>query len=109
MHHQLVVHEVEAVRTSFEWVFYHELDGVWVQFWELVDVFACILTVGNTEAKIKVKSLEMSIPEEVTFNHPEVIDRFGSYIKLHRGSHSLQLQELEERGLTGNNWREANF
>ena len=72
VHHQLVVHEVEAVAARLERVLNHQLDGGRIELGELVDVLARVLAVGDAEAEVKVKGLEVPIPEEVSLDHPEV-------------------------------------
>ena len=72
VHHQLVVHEVEAVAARLERVLDHQLDGGRIELGELVDVLARVLAVGDAEAEVKVKGLEVPIPEEVSLDHPEV-------------------------------------
>ena len=72
MHHQLVVHKVEAVAARLERVLDHQLDGGRIELGELVDVLARVLAVGDAEAKVKVEGLEVPIPEEVSLDHPEV-------------------------------------
>ena len=96
MHHQLVVHEVEAVAARLERVLDHQLDGGRIELGELVDVLARVLAVGDAEAEVKVKGLEVSIPEEVSLDHPEVWDRFRTNAELDGCTHRLKLQELKQ-------------
>ena len=96
MHHQLVVHKVEAVAARLKGVLDHQLDGGRVKLGELVDVLAGVLAVGDAEAKVEVEGLEVAIPEEVALDHSEVRDRLRTDAELHRGSNSLELQELEK-------------
>ena len=57
MHHQLVLHEVEAVGTGFKRVLDHQLRRGLVHGGELVDVFAGVHAVRDAETKVKVESL----------------------------------------------------
>ena len=70
VHHQLVLHEVEAVRAGLEGVLDHQLDGGRVELGELVDVLAGVLAVGDAETEVKVKGLEMTVSEIVALIKP---------------------------------------
>lgn len=50
---------------------------------EFVDVFTRVLASGHAEAKLKVKTLQQSLPEVVPFDHPEVFDGQVSDRELH--------------------------
>ena len=97
VHHQLVVHKVEAVTARLKGVLDHQLDGGRVKLGELVDVLAGVLAVGDAEAEVEVEGLEVAIPEEVALDHSEVRDRLRTDAELHRGANSLELQELKNK------------
>ena len=86
VHHQLVVHEVEAVGARLEGVLHHQVNCLLVQTRELVDVLAGVDTVGNAEPEVEVKCFEVLVTEEVSFNHPELGDWFPSNLELHSGT-----------------------
>ena len=94
VHHQLVVHKVEAVGPSLEGVPHHLIDCVLGQLRKLVNVLAAVQTIRNAEPKIKVECFEMLIPEEVTLNHPELGHWLPSNPELHGGANCSEFQKL---------------
>ena len=52
------------------------------ELWHFVNVFTSVPTVGHTEAEIKIKDFEHSIPEVVSFNHPKTVNRLISNSEL---------------------------
>lgn len=61
---------------------------------KLVDVFAGVLGVGDTKAELEIKGLEQLVPEEVTFDHAELVDRPAAHSELDPGA-----RKGEERGI----------
>jgi len=93
VHHQLVVHKVEAVRLRLIRVQDHLAHHFLGQCGELVDVLACVLAAGHAEAKLEIKALEQLVAEVVSLNHTKVVDGCVTHCKLHCGSNLPQLQE----------------
>ena len=95
VHHQLVVHKVEAVGASLEGVPHHLIDCVLGQLRKLVNVLAAVQTIRNAEPKIKVECFEMLIPEEVTLDHPELGHWLPPDPELHSGANCSEFQKLK--------------
>lgn len=93
VHHQLIVHKVEAVRLRLIRVQDHLSDDVFRQRWELIDVFTGVLAAGHAEAKLKVKTLEQLLSEIVPLNHPEILYRSVSDCELNSGSNLPQSEK----------------
>lgn len=93
MHHQPVIHEVEAVGLCLIRVTDHLVDQLLGEGREVVDVLAGVLAAGDAEAKVEVEAFEQLVAEVVPLNHAEVVDRLVSHCELHRGSHLPQAEE----------------
>lgn len=93
VHHQLIVHKVEAVRLRLIRVQDHLSDDVLRQRWEFVDVFTGVLAAGHAKAKLKVKTLEQRLSEIMSLDHPEVFYRHVSDRELHGGSNLPQSEK----------------
>ena len=52
-------------------------------FWKVVDVFHGVFAIGDDEAKLKVKTLEQGVFEEVLLDHAQVLHWLVTYLKLH--------------------------
>ena len=57
-------------------------------------MLAGVGAVRHAESEIKVEGLEMTILEEMSLYHPELLNRFGPDRKLHCGPDGLELEEL---------------
>lgn len=93
MHHQLVVHKVEAVGLRLIRVQDHLTHDFLRQRRELVYVLTRVLAAGHAEAKLEIKALQKLIAKVVPFYHAEVVDGCVAYCEFHCGSNLSQLQE----------------
>lgn len=100
MHDEFVVDEIEAVRSSLIWIVDHVIHELLGELWELVDVFAVVSRIRNTESEFEVKTFQETILEEVTFDHSEVTDWFASNFEFDSCSHSFELQEVWSESVT---------
>lgn len=64
------------------------LTGVLVEFGKLVYMFHCVTAVGDTEAKLKIKTLEYTVTEIVFLNHTELVHWLASNHKLHTATYN---------------------
>jgi len=48
-------------------------------------VLTCVLTAGDAEPKLKIKTLQQLIAEVMPLNHAEVIDGFVPHCEFHPG------------------------
>ena len=94
MHDQLIIDKVERVTSGWKRFLDHLFNGALVQLGEVVDVFAGVLTVGDAKSEIKVESLEMSISEEMSFNHSKAFDGFWTDGELDSRADGFELQEF---------------
>lgn len=60
-----------------------ELTHVLWELWELVDVLTRVTAAGDAESEVEVKTLQQTILEIVSLNHPEVLHCLVSHRKLH--------------------------
>ena len=86
VHDESVVNKIKAVRSCLEWVCNHQLLLFLVKFGKFVNMFTRINTTWNAEAEIEIESFQVLTPEEMSFYHPKVFDRFTSNCKLNSGS-----------------------
>lgn len=93
VHHQPVIHEVEAVRLCLVRVTDHLADQLFRERGEVVDVLAGVLAAGDAEAEVEVKAFEQLVAEVVPLDHAEVVDGLLSHRELHRGSHLPQAEK----------------
>ena len=95
MHNQLVINEVEAVRSCLKWVLNHQIDRCLVKLRKFIDMFASVFAVRYAEAKVEIESFQMLVSEEVPFYHPKVLDWSASDAELDCGTNRSELQKLK--------------
>ena len=87
VHHERVVHEVEAVRPRLEGVRHHLLGQPLVYARELIDVLTGVHAVRNAEPKVEIKCFQVLLTEKVSFNHSKILQRFVANFQLDRSAH----------------------
>lgn len=63
-------------------------------------MLAVVARVWNTESELEVEALQKAILEEVSLDHPEVLNRNVSDLELDCRPDSLQLQERWSKSIT---------
>lgn len=86
MHYELIINEIEAVRSCLERMCNHQVLLFLVKLRKIINVLTGVNTIRNTETKIEMKSFQVLTSKEMSLNHLKVLDRFASNGELNSGS-----------------------
>lgn len=93
MHDEFAIDKVKRIAPGGKRFGNHLSDSFGIQFGKVVDVLTSVLTVGNAESEVEVEGLEVAIPEKVSLDHPEVLDRFVSHGEFDGGADCAEFQK----------------
>lgn len=100
VHDELVVHEVERVRSRLVRVGGHFFDELLTQLGEFVNVFTGVARVGYTEAEFEIESFQQLITEKMSLDHTETRNGPVANRELHpaRGTGTVSFSFLRSDG-----------